>query len=486
MHDIRSRTPLLTPKGVFLCLVLSLVLCWPIWAFSSHFVFADTASYFRGGGAIWKTLLDLLPAWDGATSTGPTAAATPAQGTTLTTDADGKSTTGRSFTYSALAYAAFATAGYWALPVFQAFIALLFVFALVDHVMVQRPYTLIIGFVLVASLTTLPWFSVYLMPDVFAGVIVLYGGLLLARYDELTPRQRVAFTLLAALAVTFHYGYPPLMAGIAGLVLFWRLCQRRLSVGFIAAALVPLFFAPLLNMAASSAVLGKASATPQRLPILLARSLEDGPAYWYLQEACPEAELALCELFGRDIPQHVGEFLWDDEGIESLSAEQMDRVREEEFAVLAQAFRAYPIAQSRSLLKNAAKQTVLIGTGNIAVAADLDARHRPIRPAPDHPVRPALAAFDDIVFWATWLLCVPLVLLAASGRLTGQHAMLVTGVLVGVLLNAGIFGGLSAPVERYQSRVIWVLPVLSVLFVSHWRARSAVQSTTPPRQEVPG
>ncbi|MEM8691229.1 MAG: hypothetical protein AAGG57_05040 [Pseudomonadota bacterium] len=468
MRSVNTSMPLLSGRGLLLCVLLSIVLCWPTWIFSSHFVFADTGSYFRGGGAIWKTLIALLPdLW--APETAQTDGAVPAQGAAnLTTDASGASTVGRSFTYSAIVYAVYFVLGYSALPVLQAFIALIFVSALVDNEMVKKPLILFGGFVLIAGLSTLPWYSAYLMPDLFAGTIILYAALLIGRYDDLSRRQCVIFTTLAAILVTFHYGYPPLMAGLAALILIWRVFQRRLSIGFVAAAIIPLFFAPLLNMAASSAVLGEASATPQRLPILLARSLEDGPAYWYLQDACPGAGHALCEIFGDELPDNVGEFLWDETGVTGMNAVKMNRIRDEELEVLVKAFAAYPWSQTQSLLGNAAKQAIMIGTGNIAAASGFDTRHNPVRSTADEVAPQALRAFDTIVVWATWIMSVPLILLMAMGLLSRQQIAIAAVAVTGILLNATIFGGLSAPVERYQSRVIWLLPVLSMLFMASW------------------
>lgn len=471
MDTRNPTTPLLTWRGILIALGLSVVLCWPMWVFSGYFVFADTASYFRGGGAIWRTLFDLIPSTGTQVAADPAGTAPNSASGGLKVDAGGQSTVGRSFTYSALAYSAYSVVGFWFLPMMQAFTALIFVFALIDAAILTRPAVLITGFAMVAAVSTLPWYSVYLMPDIFAALVILYAGLLLGRYDDLTGRQKVFFTLLAALCVTFHYGYPPLMAGLAAFVLLWRLIERRLSLGFVAAAVVPLLFAPLLNITASSAVLGNASAAPQRLPILLARSLEDGPAYWYLKESCPEAGLALCEIFGDELPSNVGAFLWSDDGIAALTADQMDQIRAEEFKVLVNAFRAYPVAQTRSLLGNAAKQAVMIGTGNISAATDFGQRFRPQLQERGEPAREALRIFDPIVVWGTWLLSAPLLLLAATGQLSRQHTKVLAVVIVGLLLNAGIFGGLSAPVERYQSRVIWLLPLLSALFVSAWSAK---------------
>jgi uncharacterized ion transporter superfamily protein YfcC len=36
--------------------------------------------------------------------------------------------------------------------------------------------------------------------------------------------------------------------------------------------------------------------------------------------------------------------------------------------------------------------------------------------------------------------------------------------VAGLAINAAIFGGLSVPVDRYQGRVIWIIPALAALF----------------------
>ena len=36
-------------------------------------------------------------------------------------------------------------------------------------------------------------------------------------------------------------------------------------------------------------------------------------------------------------------------------------------------------------------------------------------------------------------------------------------VLIALLVNAAVYGGLSAPVDRYQSRLAWLIPALLAL-----------------------
>ncbi|XHY19306.1 hypothetical protein SuNHUV7_41220 (plasmid) [Pseudoseohaeicola sp. NH-UV-7] len=384
--------------------------------------------------------------------------------TTLVADAENKSTVGRSFTYSAGVYALHAIGGYGLVSFTQGLFVSLFIFALIDDALLRRPLVLFLGLIALATATTLPWFVVYLMPDIFAAVPILFGILLIGPLSATTGWQRWFFAALSALAVSFHYGYPPLMAGVTAVALLCLMVRGSLTPALGFAALLPVVFAPLLNLAASSAVLDNPSATPLRLPILLARSLEDGPALWYLTEACPEANLAFCDAFGDDIPAYVGSFLWDEDGISKLSREQMAQIREEEFTILWRAFRAYPIAQTTSLLGNAAKQSVKIGTGNISgrlATEEFGIERLP----PDAPALRALQRYDTLVMWTSAISAAICLGCLCFPRVRRRHGGTLLIVLSGLLANAVIFGGLSAPVERYQSRVIWLLSLMAVLMV---------------------
>lgn len=452
-------------SGLFCVAMIAVIASWPMWVYQTQFVFSDTESYINGGRAIWLTIWDMIPDLSAAPATSEGGQPAEHSGN-LTTDETGGSTVGRSFLYSMLVYAGYGLVGLWPLPVVQGVVTGLFALAFVDRHMLARPGVLIAGGIYVVFLTTLPWFVAFQMPDLYAAVPVLFAALLYARLDAFSLWQRTLFVVLAALAVSFHYGYPPLMFGAASIVLLVRLFEKRLKVWVLVAALVPVVFAPLVNLGASSVVLETASATPQRLPIVLARSLADGPAYWYLSEACPEAEHAMCEAFGDDIPESIGQLLWSDRGVKSLTADQVARIRAEEMTVIWEAYKAYPIAQTRSLFRNAVVQAVIFGTDNIQVGQfDHASSRMEFLPRGSKPYA-ALVSFDGLVTLATWAGIVLCFAVGLSGRVRREHAALLWISLAGLLINAAIFGGLSSPVERYQSRVIWILPMLAAMLLS--------------------
>lgn len=195
-----------------------------------------------------------------------------------------------------------------------------------------------------------------MMPDLFAALVLLHAALLIRRFDDLTRTQQVVLTTIAAFATASHYGNPPLALGLFACALGWRMITRRWSAAALTGAIIPVLLTPLVNLTICAATLDRPSMAPLRLPIPLARSLEDGPARWYLEEACPEADLAVCVRFADGSADNISVFLWSDRGIESLPRTTVSQIQHDEIPVLFRAFLAYPVHQTASILRNAATQ----------------------------------------------------------------------------------------------------------------------------------
>lgn len=470
-----TPAPFLTPRGMLIALAAAALLAWPMLATGAYLTFADTASYIRGGEIISRMITDRLNI-DGLWSSAGTAtisepaAAAPSSEESHMRNEKGQPYVVRSFIYSL--YTLVTGAAIWpaGFAILQSAMTLWMLFALIGREAASRPRVLALGFLAVAVLTTLPWFTVYLMPDLMAAAVLLYAAILVRRFDDLVLWQRLALGAIAAFAVAAHYGHGPLAAGIIGIALLWRLVARRLTLAVVVAGVLPVMFSPVANLSASSVALDTPSVAPLRLPILLARSIQDGPARWYLQEACPEAPLAFCEAFGENVPTNIPQFLWAENGIDSLSPELMDRIRAEEFRILARAFRAYPVEQTVSLFRNAALQTVKIGLGQISLSTRLE--NGTWEGVSSPRASAVMASFDTIVPYATWAAAGGLVLLLIMGRLTRPELEILAILVLGYLLNALIFGGLSAPVDRYQSRIAWLFPAFAVIVLARLRVQS--------------
>ena len=470
--DLSSPAPLLSARGIAVALATALVLCWPILAVGTPLVYFDTAPYLQSGEAIW-TLLERV-----ADAVLPQEAATAPQGPGAAAD-DGI----RQIRSSVYSFFAFATSrlpgGLVVTLVLQTTLTLLTLFALITPETLRDRRRLVVSFVLLGAVTTLPWHAAYAMPDLQAATVVLFYAVLVHRIDAIGAGWRLALTAIATFAVSCHYGYVPLAVGLIVCVLGIRLWQGRTSVLVLAMAVVPVLLTAAINMAGSQVVVGEASVAPKRLPVLLARSLDDGPAYDYLRNACPEIDdLAICTLLD-PLPDDITAFLWGDGGIASLSAEELDRIRDEEPTILWRSFRAYPLRQTEALLGNALRQTVSVGTGELFPALGLDlAADPPFQVSKEtRGAYGALHLFDPIVAGSTLLGFALAAWLALRRRCTGPELAVLAVCLLGILGNALIFGGLSAPVDRYQSRLVWIVPAVALLIWTRNGGRVRARAT---------
>ena len=327
------------------------------------------------------------------------------------------------------------------------------------------------------AFTALPWTVSTLMPDVFAAVAILCAVIIAARLDRIGLGGKLFVFAAASLATLSHYGHPPLFLAAAGAALLALAVQRRLSVWAIALAVGPLVFTVVASLGVSQAVFDEASVVPRRMPLLLARSMEDGPARWHLEKHCDVYGYEICTLWDGDFPSDLGSLLWSPDGLLKKATDaQMDVIRAEEMLILKRTLIEYPAAQIWSFVGNAVRQMGMIGLGDTTwglIVVDEAGEFQRESGAADGPVD--LQAIG-LAQKAGVLLATALILaFVFSDRLrTGdrERAILFV-VVVGLAANATIFGGLSAPVDRYQMRVIWIVPMIAALF---WLARrDAVQ-----------
>ncbi|MGF1552571.1 MAG: hypothetical protein ACFBWO_08735 [Paracoccaceae bacterium] len=483
----RLRTPSVSPlsqEGLCFALIGAVLLMWPYFWLGGPLVFSDSGKYVLQGVTALDWLAGaVLPATEAATDTAGvgTAGAGAAPAPSLA-EATAKADELRSLPYAV--FAAVGTEGPWGrggLALAQGFIALFALWPLVASYArhAARPLLPAVVLVALAAVSSLPYFASYLMPDVFGGVVVLYYLLLLGPVRDAGGIGKLSLAAVGAFALLTHYGNLPLALGLAVVVLTLLALRRALRLETVALAVAPICAAALVNVAIGMVVSpgGGASITPLRMPLMLARSIEDGPARWHLEEACETREYATCAAFPNGIPDNIWLVMWSEEGLSSLDRDLLEKVRAEESTILWRAFLDYPAAQTWSLTGNAITQFVHVGLSGL-------------RPSPDDAAR-----LDEIRRdWREWRYVAETAILC--GYLLGVGALLVALVpqrwtfrpdaeIAATLLaalggNALIFGGLSAPAERYQSRVAWVVIAIAVLLAARaLAARPATRESAP-------
>lgn len=453
----RADDPVRFDAPFLLCVaVLTALFSWALILNGKPAYFDDTAAYLSGGEKIFDRVFALLGAGASVAGDGAGGNAGPAAI--------------RSLPYYVLTYVLSAPGrSLYLLALFQALVAAFYV---VVHCRVERlgaGQVIAVGAVL-SVFTPIALVAAFALPDIFAVPIIGGIALLATRFGHLSPAMRVALVLLAGLGLSMHISFIPLalaMTVLAGLWLAWT-HRAAIAAAFpaILLASLPLVLGAAVTMAGSLVGFGEASVAPKRLPLVLARSIADGPGRWYLEEACPTERYAICEVFpDGDFPRDPQPILFREGGIMRLAtAQQLDRIRAEEPEIVLRALAAYPGAQLQASLNAIGRQFVTFRPDEINFAREFytaaDGTLRTSR-APREPLW-AIRAVDALAHVAIALAA--LLLLVALPRMGRDKLPVVLLCLLGIAANVAICAVFSAVAGRYGIRVLWLVPLLAALY----------------------
>jgi hypothetical protein len=222
----------------------------------------------------------------------------------------------------------------------------------------------------------------------------------------------------------------------------------------------------------------------------MARIVADGPGRWYLEQHCGELRWAVCERVG-SLPYTDDDFLWEPGGVwASASAETQKRMLREEMPLVLASVRAYPTAQMQRSLASFWAQLGEFGLWDFCPNSWLDSevdlvlpgtRSRFMSTQQDRGRLPK-AFFTRVqqrVVAASVLgivVGVPVLWWRQRWRVLGLVAIVVPVVIVNALVTAV----LSEVDSRYQSRVIWLVPLAAGLIaldlLNRWRSRDVAES----------
>ena len=462
-----------------LFLLTTLFLTWPLAINGTPFYTGDSASYLRGGGFG----LQMIHQWWTALLASPEAASASWDLKTIVAGAVAESRGVRSVIYSVTTYLLrWPEQTLVALAIFQAAAVALVIAFLRSNLAPRAGFRAgLAAGCAIALLTTAPWYASYAMPDIFAGVAIAGAVALTLFLDRIGMAARVSLVLLVAYSITLHGTHLPvaLSALLAGTIAK-SLIQKPRRGDSVAQALwvvSPVVLGVTALVGTSYVTFGEASLAPKRYPIQLARSVADGPGAWHLRDHCATERYAICEIFGPNPPRRVGEFLWSPNGLRHRATpEQMERIRAEESIIVRRAALEYPVEQTRRSATNIVRQLVAFGHKDLVFGQRLVGRDDPSL-LQIHPDRPWLKESSELIVYLSFAICV-LLLFAIRRQLRPLEIAAIAVVATGILANAALCGILSAVTDRYQGRVAWLVPALTIFILLRIRTESAPAAAT--------
>lgn len=449
-------------------------------------VFSDTKSYYSLGQELG---LALVPHHRAASDTA-------LRGRPLTPGQSARQTrlaytvaASRSPYWSVLLYLLVQVGTAWLFVVAQAFVAAATIWLAARAWGVERGYLPVM--VVLAACSSLPVFVLFLMPDLFAGLMILAAATLLFRHTALGRGERGALWLVCAAGACFHTSHMLLLVVLAVGALPWARRPRGAPLTQSAAALL-LSAAAVAVVGAVAFPLGVRVIRHEQVyapPFLAARLIADGPGRALLHDTCRTGrEWTWCRYTEQPMTD-VNRILWDAAPATATFqaadyAQRVRIIREQPRFVLA-VVRHDPLAVAGSVIGNVSRLFFRFGTTE--VLSDPTATYRDPAFSVFSRIVPGTeacrdgvascasrlsAGMLDFLIGTTLLLSVAVisVLLLRHPALRACWLPPALFMLAALMGNALICGALSGNAERYQSRVTWLVPLVAAFLLADRRA----------------
>jgi hypothetical protein len=448
-------------QSILLFLIEVVMLCWPtLINRGAVIVFPDTRSYYVAGrAAVVKGLTLIRPAQSAA----PTGGDDPLE------SAIQKARAVRSVFYSMVTYLSGQLGTLWFAIIMQAMIVALLLRLMFDLLHPHRPRWHVTTFIsILALLTTASWVVSNAMPDVYAPIAILATITTIVLWDRCSRAQRFVLFIIIAGSAIMHLTNPPTVAAVlaVGLLMHRKaIWQERARFLAVSSAVV---IALMATLAVSVIGFKQWTLAPNAPPFLLARSLDDGPGKLYLREHCPQIGLVMCNHLDR-LDVGDDDFIWHDNGVySSVPLEEAALLRKEDKRIYVAAALEHPWMQFAAIVENSLQQLGLFTLCEYMIPSYGYAD--PNNPPDEFTlyIRPSDPSWQNLLAIPEYAIVIAALGYAFGGSRRPVDREILWLVLAAVIANAVVCSfSISAP--RYEARVIWLVPMIALLF--GYRAR---------------
>jgi hypothetical protein len=471
--------------GALGLLVLS-ALCWAPLFNGQPFFFADTTAYVRGADFAVAKVLGITTVWSDiaaqkAAGLDTTKGSQPLDVKSLSSVQDKAVLAGRSVYYGFFIYLGHIISGFWLSVLAQAILIATSVFLTLCALFRQAIVYSAIALFGLAALTPLSFFIGFLMPDVLAGVAILACVNLIVFSHRLQLLEQAFWFVALSFALVSHTSHLLISVGLAVLGLLWTVLKRQPTKwrGFavLGAALAVAVFAEGVFDWTVTKVIGGPPILP---PFLMARVIEDGPGYRYLKESCPGSGFTVCAFVDR-LPLPANRFIWSKDPKTGVFAVAEPTVRRtlsgEQVKFFLSTITYDPIGQTGAFISNWLRQASLFRltdfiykVPNKHFALKLpESYFFAMKQTRAYNGTLPILALNWLIYGVVFLSISYLVFIYFFRPIRHtDEAVILTQfmifLLAGLVLNAAICGILVGSFDRYQARVIWLLPFLALIF----------------------
>ncbi len=335
---------------------------------------------------------------------------------------------------------------------------------------------------ILTGVSSLPYFTGFLMPDVFTSIMFVCTYLLAFHFEAMSRPLRIYVFGLACFATSAHLSHWLIEGGfLVAIVGIKAAAASPIGRERAAILLAPIGVALSGFLLFNVVIFGTWSLSTAGPTFLMANLIEYGPARHYLREACPAAGYTMCSVID-ELPETANQFLWETGLLARIGG--FSGMKAEARQIVAETIRTRPgeVARmigrniiaglfthemARELSPSASVPTLpdLIGMkfGPEARRAFMDSAE--MRDAIPHR---ALGLIDDATLLLSFIV-LSAAIASAWREARPDRVYLPTSVMAFVLSDTGVCTALSGVYDRYQARVTWLLVLAALIALMQWR-----------------
>jgi hypothetical protein len=336
--------------------------------------------------------------------------------------------------------------------------------------------------VFLAACTGAPWFTSFIMPDVFTAILVLCFFALFHGWEKLGYWERLFLIGLALTALPSHVTH--IFIGFCLAALFvvlswlWRTPKK--------AALIVILCLPILGLGALLGInivaKGRPIVTADGNVFLFARVFSDGPGYEYMRDHCGERAWKICDIYAK-LPRNADDILWAPEGAVWTASASRDEIRTEAAEIVRGAVLAHPGEMALAALHNTLAQLMTFRAGvdfdttpgswgALAVYNYFPQEFPQFANSRQNQNRLNAGLANRLYTLVIALTLVGALVLLAMTRFDAalsEFVIVIAGALVANAVATGVFSSVH---HRYQGRIVWLIPLaFAISLLTYCRQR---------------
>jgi hypothetical protein len=347
---------------------------------------------------------------------------------------------------------------------------------------------------LLSLFSSLSWYGSLVMPDILGPDLYLCVYLLFLARDALSVLERFALYFISWWAIASHATHLLIVLTLSLLLALLALIiqgplRRHLKVAAELTAIIALSISA--QIVVETLLYGEPSINGRRPPFLTARLIADGPGRWYLEKNCGDAQWEMCHYLN-NFSDDSDQLLWDPDGVWARAiADSRKRISSQEKSLSIAVLRTYPIQELEKAVSNFRRQLMAFGVVDLRrystvveyIGEVLPRERSKYLESPQAQGRLPLRLFTKIQYFVvvlsllSILAILPRLWRSCSPKLLGLSFVIFSTVII----NAFFCGTLSRVNDRYQSRVIWLVPFLATLCALSWQASRSASANPQPK-----